>query len=138
MTTRGAESNIVFKRSYEETVETWRDCLRHAYEPARLFARYEFLTRHTFPNRRPRPRPPGQVTPKNVRRGFAMLFKICWKLGVVADYRRVFWNYAWPRIKTGRIEDVISVGILAKHLITYARKACAGKLNASNYSARLR
>ena len=134
----GRESNIVFKRSYEETVETWRNCLRHAYEPARLFARYEFLTRHTFPNRRPRPRPPGQVTPKNVRRGFAMLFKICWKLGVVADYRRVFWNYAWPRIKTGRIEDVISVGILAKHLITYARKACRGKLNASNYSARLR
>ncbi|QGM96646.1 B12-binding domain-containing radical SAM protein [Methylocystis parvus] len=134
----GRESNVVFKRSYEETVETWRDCLRHAYDPARLFARYEILTQHTFPNRRPRPRPPDQVTPKNVRRGMAMLLRICWKLGVVADYRRIFWAYAWPRIKTGRIEDVISVGILAKHLITYARKACAGKLNASNYSARLR
>lgn len=134
----GRESNVVFKRPYGEVVETWRNCLRHAYDPARLFQRYEILAQHTFPNRRPRPRPPGQVTPKNVRRGFAMLSKICWKLGVVADYRRVFWAYSWPRIKTGRIEDVISVGILAKHLIAYARKACAGRLNASNYSARLR
>ncbi|MCC3245364.1 B12-binding domain-containing radical SAM protein [Methylocystis sp. WRRC1] len=134
----GRESNVVFLRSYDETVATWRNCLRHAYDPARLFARYHHLTQHTFPNRRPRPRPPGQVTPKNVRRGFTMLFKICWKLGVIANYRRIFWDYAWPRIKTGRIEDVISVGILAKHLITYARKACAGKLNASNYSAKVR
>jgi hopanoid C-2 methylase len=132
------ESNVVFRRPYEETVRVWRACLEHAYDPVRLFARYEHLSRHTFPNRRPRPRAPGQVTPKNVRRGFAMLFKICWKLGVVADYRRVFWSYAWPRIKKGRIEDVISVGILAKHLIAYSRKACTGKLNAANYSARLR
>jgi hopanoid C-2 methylase len=136
----GRESNVVFKRSYAETVETWRNCLRHAYDPARLFARYDNLAKHTYPNRRPRPRPrpPGQATPKNVRRGFAMLFKVCWKLGVLADYRRVFWDYASPRIKKGRIEDVITAGILAKHLITYARKACAGKLNASNFSARLR
>jgi hopanoid C-2 methylase len=132
------ESNVVFKRSYEETVKCWRDCLRYAYDPARLFARYEFLAQHVFPNRRPRPRPPGQVTPKNIRNGFKMLFKICWKLGVIADYRRIFWDFAKPRIKRGQIADVISVGILAKHLITYARKACAGKLNASNYSARLK
>ncbi|MGJ0393601.1 MAG: B12-binding domain-containing radical SAM protein [Methylocystis sp.] len=130
------DSNVLFKRPYEEVVETWRNCLRHAYDPARLFQRYEIVTRQTFSNRRPRPR--GQATPRNVRRGFIMLFKVCWKLGVIADYRRIFWAYAWPRIKTGRIEDVISIGILAKHLITYARKACAGKLNASNYSARLR
>jgi hopanoid C-2 methylase len=132
------ESNVVFRRPYEETVAAWRACLEHAYDPARLFARYDHLSRHIFPNRRPRPRPPGQVTPKNVRRGFAMLFKICWKLGVLADYRLVFWSYAWPRLRTGRIADVIGVGILAKHLIAYSRKACAGKLNAANYSARLR
>lgn len=134
----GRESNVVFKRPYEETVAVWRNCLQHAYDPVRLFARYDHLTRHAFPNRRRRPRPPGQVTPKNVRRGFAMLAKIVWKLGVLADYRRVFWRYAWPRIKMGRIENVISIGILAKHLIAYSRKACAGKLNASNYSPRLR
>jgi radical SAM superfamily enzyme YgiQ (UPF0313 family) len=132
------ESNVVFANSYQQTVEDWRACLLYAYDPARLFARYDYQTRHTFPNRRPRPRSPDQVTPRNVRRGFAMLFRICWKLGVVADYRRVFWAFAWPRLKQGNIPDVISIGILTKHLITFARKAAAGKLNASNYSSKLR
>jgi len=132
------ESNVVFKRPYEDVVADFRALLRYAYDPARLFGRYDWLTQRTFPNRRPRPHPKDQVTPKNVRRGFSMLAKICWKLGIVADYRRIFWDFARPRIKTGRIGDVISIGLLAKHLITYARKACAGKLNASNYSAKLR
>ena len=66
-----------------------------------------------------------------------MLFKVCWKLGVLADYRRVFWAFAWPRLKQGRIEDVISIGILTKHLIAFSRKACAGKLNASHYSSKV-
>jgi hypothetical protein len=67
-----------------------------------------------------------------------MLFLICWKLGVLANYRKIFWTFPWPRLKMGRIPDVISIGILTKHLITFSRKACAGKLNASNYSSRLR
>jgi radical SAM superfamily enzyme YgiQ (UPF0313 family) len=132
------ESNVIFTRTYDEVVGDWRALLSYAYEPARLFARYEWLTQHVFPNRRPRPRPKDQVTPKNIRRGFGMLGKICWKLGVLADYRKVFWAFAKPRIKTGRIPDVISIGLLAKHLITYARLACAGRLNASNYSTKLR
>jgi hopanoid C-2 methylase len=132
------ESNVVFKLPYEQTIGIWRACLQHAYEPARLFERYDYQTRHTFPNRRPRPRPPDQVSGKNVRRGFGMLFKICWKLGVIADFRRVFWAFAWPRLKQGRIENVISIGILTKHLITFARKAASGELNASHYSSKLR
>jgi hopanoid C-2 methylase len=132
------ESNVVFKLPYEQTIGIWRACLQHAYEPARLFERYDYQTRHTFPNRRPRPRPPDQVSGKNVRRGVGMLFKICWKLGVIADFRREFWAFAWPRLKQGRIENVISIGILTKHLITFARKARSGELNASHYSSKLR
>ncbi len=132
------ESNVIFKRGYDEVVGDWRKALKQIYDPAHLFARYDHLTKTVFPHRRPRPRAPGSVTPKDVRRGFKMLFKILWKLGVIANYRREFWTYAWPRLKAGRIEEVISVGILAKHLITFSRKACAGKLNASNYSHRLR
>ncbi|WP_298351788.1 B12-binding domain-containing radical SAM protein [Rhodoblastus sp.] len=132
------ESNVIFKRGYDEVVGDWREALKQIYDPARLFARYDHLTKTVFPHRRPRPRAPGSVTPKDVRRGFRMLFKILWKLGVIADYRREFWNYAQPRLKAGRIEDVISVGILAKQLITFSRKACAGKLNASNYAHKLR
>ena len=65
-----------------------------------------------------------------------MLSRICWKLGVGADYRRVFWAFAWPRLKQGNIADVIRIGLLTRHLIAFARKAAAGKLNASNYSSK--
>ena len=41
-------------------------------------------------------------------------------------------------LNTGRIEEVIATGIIAKHLITFARKACAGELNASHYSSKVR
>src|SRR5262249_321367 len=116
----------------------WRACLQHAYDPARLFSRYAHQMRKTIPNRRPRPRPAEQVTLRNVLRGLSMLAKVCWKLGVRADYRRAFWGYAWPRLKRGETEHLISTGIIAKHLIIFARKACAGELNASHYSAKLR
>jgi radical SAM superfamily enzyme YgiQ (UPF0313 family) len=132
------ESNVVFKMPYDETVATWRTCLEYAYDPAQLFRRYEYQIRRTYPNRRKRPPRPGQLTWANVKRGLTMLFKVCWKLGVLADYRRAFWSYAWPRFKEGRIEEVIATGIIAKHLITFARKACAGELNASHYSAKVR
>ena len=132
------ESNVVFKMPYDDTIAMWRTCLEHAYDPQRLFARYDYQIAHTHANRRPRPVAPELLTLKNIRRGLSMLFKVCWKLGVVADYRRHFWNYAWPRIKEGRIEPVISTGIIAKHLITFSRKACAGELNASHYSPKVR
>jgi radical SAM superfamily enzyme YgiQ (UPF0313 family) len=132
------ESNVVFKRPYAETVATWRTCLEYAYDPATLFRRYAYQIERTYPHRRKRPPRPGQLTWANVKRGLTMLFKVCWKLGVIADYRRQFWSYAWPRFKEGRIEEVIGTGIIAKHLITFSRKACAGELNASHYSAKVR
>jgi hypothetical protein len=57
---------------------------------------------------------------------------------VAADYRQVFWRMAWPLLRTGRIEDVIHVGMVAHHLITFARDAVAGNQNASFYSAKQR
>jgi radical SAM superfamily enzyme YgiQ (UPF0313 family) len=132
------ESNVIFKMPYEQTVATWRTCLEYAYDPAQLFRRYEYQIHRTYPHRRKRPPRPGQLTWANLKRGFSMLFKVCWKLGVLADYRRAFWSYAWPRFKEGRIEEIIATGIIAKHLITFSRKACAGELNASHYSAKVR
>ena len=135
---RDLESNVVFKMPYDQTIGIWRACLEHAYDPVRLFRRYDYQIRRTYPHRRKRPPRPGQLTLKNLRRGLTMLFKVCWKLGVLADYRGAFWGYAWPRLKEGRIEEVIATGIIAKHLITFARKACAGELNASHYSSKVR
>jgi hopanoid C-2 methylase len=132
----GLESNVVFKMPYHKTVAIWRACLEHAYDPARLFARYAYQARRTYANRPPRAR--GKVSRKMLMRGLSMLVKVCWKLGVVADYRRAFWAYAWPRMRAGRIDEVITTGIVAKHLIAFSRKACAGELNASHYSPKLR
>ncbi len=132
------ESNVVFKRPYDEVIADWRQCLAYAYDPARLYARYDSLTRTTYPNRRARPRAPGQIKGKDVRRGLTMLFMLIWKLGVLGDYRRVFWAFAWPRLKAGRIEEVIACCTLSKHLIVFSRKACAGELNASHYSTKVR
>ena len=67
-----------------------------------------------------------------------MLSNIIWHVGVKSDYRRVFWKFAWPRLKTGDIERVISVGLVAHHLIVFARDASSGQQNASYYSTRLR
>jgi hypothetical protein len=132
------ESNVVFKRPYNEVVAEWRDCLAYAYDPARLYARYDAQSRVTYPNRRKRAFAPGSIRARDVRRGLTMLVLLIWKLGVIGDYRRVFWSFAWPRLKAGKIEEVIACCTLAKHLISFARKACAGELNASHYSTRVR
>ena len=45
---------------------------------------------------------------------------------------------AWPRLIRGDIERVIMVGLVAHHLIRFAREAASGRHNASHYSMRLR
>ena len=130
------ELNVVFKRAYYEVLSDWRQCLAYAYEPARLFGRYDHQSRATVANRIPRAQE--TVTGADIRRGLTMLVMIVWKMGVLADYRRVFWRFAWPRLKAGEIEELIAVCIVSRHLIAFSRKACAGELNASHYSARLR
>ena len=47
---------------------------------------------------------------------------------------RVFWRFAWPRLRRGEIEYFIAVTLLAHHLILFAREASAGRRDASNYS----
>jgi hypothetical protein len=67
-----------------------------------------------------------------------MLWKIFWKVGVVGDYRKIFWKFALPRLRHGDIEGLISSALIGHHLIMYARAASVGQKNASNYSLRLR
>jgi hypothetical protein len=119
-------------------IADFRTCLSYAYEPARLFSRFDFQSRATYAHRRPRVYAPGQFTARDVLRGLRMLAAIVWKMGVLADYRADFWAFAWPRLKAGRIEETLSASVIARHLIAFARRACAGELNASHYSAKLR
>ena len=67
----------------------------------------------------------------NIRRGLVMLRNIFWKVGVLGDYRRVFWKFALGRIKRGDLEGLIGCTLIAHHLITFARAASSGRQNAS-------
>jgi hypothetical protein len=61
-----------------------------------------------------------------------------WEVGVRSHYRREFWKFAWPRLRRGEIEVILGVGMVAHHLIMFAREALQGRHNASHYSMKLR
>ena len=67
-----------------------------------------------------------------------MLRNIFWKVGVLGNYRRVFWKFALGRLRHGDIEGLIGSAMIGHHLIQFARDASHGDQNASNYSLRLR
>jgi len=134
----GRDSNVDFRLPYDMVVGMWRETMARAYTPQKLFARFEHQDRVTYPNRLQPPNSPQRVSWPNIKRGLTMLAKILWKVGVCSDYRREFWRFAWPRLKTGDIERIISVGLVAHHLILFARGAASGRQNASYYSTRLR
>lgn len=132
------DSNVDFFLPYEHVVSTWRECMGRAYTPERLFARFEHQVRETYSNRFQPPNSKQRLSWRNIKRGMTMLSNIIWHVGMKSDYRREFWKFAWPRLKTGDIERVISVGLVAHHLIVFARDASSGQQNASYYSTRLR
>jgi radical SAM superfamily enzyme YgiQ (UPF0313 family) len=132
------DSNVDFLLPYDQVVDSWKKCMEVAFRPEKLYARYQHQVDFTYANRLKVPVTPEQKTWANIKRGLTMLKNIFWKIGVLGDYRRVFWKFALQRLRHGDIEDLISVTLVAHHLITYARLASVGHHNASNYSIRLR
>jgi len=132
------DSNVDFRLPYDQVVSSWRNCMEVAYQPEKLFARYQHQVDYTYANRMPLPVTAEQRTWTNIKRGLTMLGKIFWKVGVLGDYRKVFWKFALSRLRNGDIESLISVTLVAHHLIMFARAASVGQQNASNYSVRLR
>jgi hypothetical protein len=128
------ESNVAFRLPYREIVDGWRDCVARAYEPKALFDRFQHQVEATYPHRLT---PPRKVTWADIRRGVAILSRVLWTCGVKASYRREFWDFAAPRLKVLDIERVISVGVVAHHLISFAREASQGRQNASFYSRKV-
>jgi hypothetical protein len=109
-----------------------------AYEPEKLFARYQHQCEYTYANRLKVPVSPELKSWPNIRRGLIMLRNIFWKVGVLGDYRKAFWKFALRRLRQGDIEGLIGSAMIAHHLIMFARAASGGQQNASNYSIRLR
>jgi hopanoid C-2 methylase len=132
------ESNIEFRLPYEQVLAVWRDCMARAYAPEAVYARYDHQARMTYPNRLKLPNSPQRTSWRKVRRGLHLLRRILREVGIRSHYRREFWRFAWPRLVRGEIDVVISVGMVAHHLIMFAREALQGRHNASHYSMKLR
>jgi hopanoid C-2 methylase len=132
------ESNVDFLLPYDEVVNSWRQCMKIAFEPEWLFARYRHQVEYTYRNRIKVPASPEQRSWANIKRALIMLRNIIWKVGVRGDYRKVFWKFVLACLRHGDIEGLISSSMIAHHLIMFAREAALGQQNASNYSVRLR
>ena len=132
------DSNVEFLLPYDHVVDSWKECMEVAYQPEKLYARYQYQAEYTYTNRLKPPLSPEMKSWKNIKRGLIMLRNIFWKVGVRGDYRKVFWKFALDRLRHGDIEGLISCAMIGHHLITFARAASRGHHNASNYSFRLR
>jgi radical SAM superfamily enzyme YgiQ (UPF0313 family) len=130
----GRDSNVAFLRPYDEVLADWRRAIRRAYTPEAVYGRFAWNVAHTYPNRIRPPLSRARASPANLRRGAVMLAKIIGKLGIGGDYRRVFWRMAWPALKSGQIEELIAVALVAHHLIRFARECT--RQNAAFFSER--
>jgi hopanoid C-2 methylase len=134
----GRDSNVDFLMPYDEVVGSWRRAMAVAYEPAKLYARYQYQCDYTYAQRIKVPVADELKTWPNIRRALIMLRNIFWQVGVLGDYKRVFWKFALGRLRKGDIQGLIGSAMIAHHLIEFARAATSGQQNASNYSIRLR
>ena len=132
------DSNVDFLMPYDEVIASWRKCMEIAFEPEKLLARYQYQCDYTYANRIKVPVSKEQKSWANIRRGLIMLRNIFWQVGVLGDYRKVFWKFALGRLRRGDLEGLIGSAMIGHHLIMFARAASGGRQNASNYSLRLR
>ncbi|HTC92701.1 MAG TPA: B12-binding domain-containing radical SAM protein [Terriglobales bacterium] len=131
------ESNVKFLLPYEKVVEKWRYCITTAYQPEFLYQRYIYNVHNTFSHRLPLPPSKERVNFANICRGLDMLLRVFVRVGIFSFYRKVFWKMAWPALKKGDIESILHVGMVAHHLILFARECGAGMESASFYSQKL-
>ena len=131
------ESNVDFRLPYDQVLAMWRHCIAESYEPEELYRRFVWNAAHTYTNRIRPPLSRQRASLPNLRRATRILASLLLRAGLMADYRATFWRMARPLLRQGRIEDVIRIGLVAHHLITFARKAQRGEENASFYSAKL-
>jgi radical SAM superfamily enzyme YgiQ (UPF0313 family) len=134
----GRDSNVEFLMPYDEVVSAWKRCMERAYEPSKLMSRYLYQCEYTHKNRLKVPVSPEMRSWKNIRRGLIMMRNVIWKVGVLGEYRKVFWKFALNRLMRGDIEGLLGSVVIGHHLIMFARAASSGRQNASNYSLRLR
>jgi len=123
---------VDFKLPYDEVVAMWRRTFSAAFAPEAIYRRFLYNQENTYPHRIEIP-PTGKLSVSNVWRGLSTLAKLVVKVGLLSDYRRVFWRMAKPAFKSGDIETVIHVSLVSHHMISYAREAAHGQQSAAFY-----
>jgi hopanoid C-2 methylase len=132
----GRESNVDFLLPYEQVLGMWHRCIREAYEPEFLFERFAYQCEHTFPNRLPMPNGTARASWSNLKMGLWVLANLVVRAGVFGSYRRTFWRFAGPLLKTGRIEPLLHAGLVSHHLIEFTQECLDGRESASFFSQR--
>jgi len=130
------ESNVVFVRPYDEVLHNWRRAIRHAYTPEAIYRRFAWNAKHTYANRIAPPLSRARLSPGNLRRAVIIITRLLVRVGLLSDYRRTFWQMAWPALRAGRIEELIHIGIVAHHMIVFARACAEGRENAAFFAQR--
>jgi len=69
-----------------------------------------------------------------LRFGLGLLARVAWKVGVRADYRRLFWESARPLLRRGWIEEVVQLAVVGHHMIGFSRACLSGAAEASFYA----
>jgi hopanoid C-2 methylase len=128
------ESNVEFRMPYAQVLAMWRECMRVAFSPENLYARYEHQIAATYPHRIRLGFDGPRASWPMIRMGLVTLGRILWHVGVRGHYRRVFWRFALARLRRAEIEHLIMVALVAHHLILFAREASSGRRDASHYA----
>jgi radical SAM superfamily enzyme YgiQ (UPF0313 family) len=128
------ESNVVFARPYDEVLQSWRRSIRHAYTPEAIYRRFAWNAQHTYVNRITPPLSRARLSSANLRRAIVIVTRLLIRIGLFGDYRRTFWRMAWPALRAGRIEELIHVGLVAHHMIVFARDCAEGRANAAFFA----
>lgn len=130
------DSNIDFLMPYDELIASWKRVIDEIYGAEPLYARYMYQVEKTFPNRAKKTQPLKHLTWSNLSRAFDISLRILWHVGIQSRYKKHFWKMVWSQLKTGNIENIFQIAMVAHHLITYAEDCVNGKVQASNYSYR--
>jgi len=128
------ESNVVFRRPYKTVVDSWKQCIAEAYEPSALYARFAHNVANTYVNRIKPDFGTDRASWSNMALGVRVLSNMFVRVGVLSNYRKVFWNTVWPLLRAGHIEQAVHISLVSHHLITFTREALSGAQNASFYA----
>jgi hopanoid C-2 methylase len=131
------DSNVEFLLPYDHVVSEWQRVMKVVYAPEKLFERYEYQCDQTYA-KRVKPPASTQATWPSIKRGLIILRNVFWRVGVLGDYKRIFWKFALRRLRKGDIEGMLSAALVGHHLVRFGQEATSGNQNASNYSVRLR